>query len=210
MAKLRYYDTSPRPTGEPMSATAAHSEFLRTGRITRDKVHWVREERRYLTYEEVADATARKLQTAAEKTHDRLNNFHKSIQFPKIIFHRTLAETPHLGYCHVTAARTHFARYSEVNWAFYIANFYADIGGEEDAFVRIDPRHTRMYFAIAIEPDATAPGAGQPSTEPKLKIDRKVRGNGVLFRTTDPQVAIRNVLLLGARNEQLRDIIRQL
>jgi hypothetical protein len=32
----------------------------------------------------------------------------------------------------------------------------------------------------------------------------------VLFHTHDPQTAIRNVLLLGARNEQLRDIIRQL
>jgi hypothetical protein len=37
-----------------------------------------------------------------------------------------------------------------------------------------------------------------------------VRGNGLLFRTNDPQIAIRNILLLGARNEQLRQIIRQL
>jgi hypothetical protein len=43
-----------------------------------------------------------------------------------------------------------------------------------------------------------------------MTIDRTVRGNGLLFRTHDPQVAIKNVLLLGARNEQLREIIRQL
>jgi hypothetical protein len=43
-----------------------------------------------------------------------------------------------------------------------------------------------------------------------MTIDRSVRGNGLLFRTHDPQAAIRNILLLGARNEQLREIIRQL
>ncbi len=43
-----------------------------------------------------------------------------------------------------------------------------------------------------------------------MTIDRSVRGNGLLFRTHEPQVAIKNVLLLGARNEQLREIVRQL
>src|SRR5262249_33212513 len=147
--------------------------------------------------------TAERLQAAGERTHDKLNGFHKSIQFPKLIFHRTIAETPHLGYCHVTASRTRFARHEEVSWAFYIANFFAEIGKEEDAFVKIDPRCKRMYFAVAVRPDHDA-------SEKKLMINRDVRGNGVLFRTHDPQVAIRNVLLLGARNEQLRDIIRQL
>jgi hypothetical protein len=201
MAKLRYYDAS--QSNEANALSVAHSEFLRTGRISRDKSSWVPEERRYLTYEEVAEKTARKLQAAGEKTHDRLNNFHKSIQFPKIIFHRTLADAPHLGYCHVTASRTRFARYEEVDWAFYIANFYAEIGDDADAFVKIDSNYTRMYFAVAIRP-------GQQAEDKKLTINRDVRGNGVLFRTHDPQAAIRNVLLLGARNEQLRDIIRQL
>ncbi|MGO8141056.1 DUF6656 family protein, partial [Rhizobium leguminosarum] len=44
----------------------------------------------------------------------------------------------------------------------------------------------------------------------KMTIDRSVRGNGLLFRTHYPQAAIRNILLLCARNEQLREIIRQL
>jgi hypothetical protein len=60
-----------------------------------------------------------------------------------------------------------------------------------------------MYFAVAVTADAEA-------EDKKLTINRNVRGNGVLFQTHDPQVAIRNVLMLGARNEQLRDIIRQL
>jgi hypothetical protein len=59
-----------------------------------------------------------------------------------------------------------------------------------------------MYFAVAIKP-------GDNSAE-RMTIDRSVRGNGLLFRTHDPQAAIRNILLLGARNEQLREIIRQL
>jgi hypothetical protein len=59
-----------------------------------------------------------------------------------------------------------------------------------------------MYFAVAIKP-------GEEENE-RMIIDRSVRGNGLLFRTHEPQVAIRNILLLGARSGQLREIIRQL
>jgi hypothetical protein len=204
MAKLRYYDARPNHTAEPALPAAVHSEFLRTGKIIRNSTaNWLAEERRYLSYDEVAEKTARKLQAAGEQTHDRLSNFHSSIKFPKLIFHRTLADSPHLGYCHVTAARTQFAKYETVSWAFYIANFFAKIGENDSFFEEIDGRASRMYFAVAVKTDAQ-------SEDNKLTINRKVRGNGVLFQTHDPQVAIRNVLLLGARSEQLRDIIRQL
>jgi len=202
MAKLRYFDSTPRYTSETVRTATVHSEFLRTGRISRAKTGIITHTRRYLSYEEVAEQTAQRLQAAGERAHEKLNSFHKSIQFPKLVFHRTLADTPHLGYCHITASRTRFAHYEEVSWAFYVANFFAEIGEEDDAFVKIDPRYKRMYFAVAVRSDQTA--------EQKMTINREVRGNGVLFRTHDPQVAIRNVLLLGARNEQLRDIIRQL
>ncbi len=205
MAKLRYFNAGKPAEPEPAPAvsTTGHTEFLRTGRISRNKLHWLAEEREYLTHEEVAVRTARKLRDAGEKTHDRLNSFHKSIRFPKLIFHHTLKDTPHLGYCHVTAARTQFAQYEDVNWAFYIANFFARIGQQENFFEDISLKYSRMYFAVAIHPDKAA-------EDKKLTINRDIRGNGVLFHTHDPQIAIRNVLLLGARNEQLRDIIRQL
>jgi hypothetical protein len=202
MAKLRYFDARAEAAVEPTAPPAAHSEFLRTGRITREKARR-EQERRYISYDSVAERTAQRLQAAAEKTHERLNNFHRSIIFPKLIFHRTLADSPHLGYCHVTAARTQFAEYNNVSWAFYIANFYAEIDDSESSFVKIDQRQPRMYFAVAVE-------QMQKVGDKTLGINRAVRGNGVLFRTVDPQVAIRNVLLLGARSEQLRDIIRQL
>jgi hypothetical protein len=201
MAKLRYFDARATVT-EPAAPQTVHSEFLRTGRISREKASR-EQQRRYMSYDTVAERTAMRLQVAGEKTHGRLNNFHKSIRFPKLIFHRTLAESPHLGYCHVTAARTRFAEYETVSWAFYIANFYAEIDDSEASFIKIDQRHPRMYFALAVK---RTPDAGDKT----FGINRDVRGDGVLFRTVDPQVAIRNVLLLGARNEQLRDIIRQL
>lgn len=205
MAKLRYFDAGKPADPEPAVATSTtgHTEFLRTGRINRDRAHWLAEERRYLSHGEVAELTAQKLRNAGEKTHDRLNGFHQSIRFPKLIFHHTLKDTPHLGYCHVTAARTQFAQYEQVNWAFYIANFFARIGQEENFFEDISLKYSRMYFAVAVHPD-------QKASEKKLTINRDIRGNGVLFHTHDPQIAVRNVLLLGARNEQLRDIIRQL
>lgn len=202
MAKLRYFDARPQEPADPAPPATVHSEFLRTGRINRAKPD-PRGDRRYLSHDEVAEKTAQRLQAAGEKTHDTLNNFHPAIRFPKMIFHRTLAEMPHLGYCHVTAARTQFAQYQDVSWAFYIANFHADIAPGEASFVKINQAKSRMYFAVAVETDDKAKDKG-------LNINSKIRGNGVLFRTDDPQVAIRNVLLLGARNEQLRDIIRQL
>lgn len=197
MSKLQYVDQKKTPTAKP----AVHSEFLRTGRIDRNRPNWSADERRYLTYEEVAVRTGKILVAAGERTHERLNRFHKSIQFPKLVFHRTLSGTPHLGYCHVTASKTKFAEYQDVKWAFYIANFFAEIDADGLRFEGVNMRAERMYFAVAVERDEESK---------KLAIDRKVRGNGLLFRTDDPKTALKNVLLLGAKHEAMRKVIRAL
>ncbi|MBO3759108.1 DUF6656 family protein [Ciceribacter sp. L1K22] len=201
MTKLRYYAKSEQKAPEPGLPPAIHSEFLRTGRISRRRDDWLPEERRYLTYEEVAEKTGRKLENAATTTHTRLNGFHRSIQFPKIIFHRTLANSPHLGYCHVTAAKTNFAKFADVKWSFYIANFFSEIGDAEQFFEKIQTQYSRMYFAVAIEPDKALK---------TLKIDRSIRDNGLLFRTHDPKEALKNVLKLGAATPELRAAIDRL
>ncbi|HZG27207.1 hypothetical protein SAMN05421890_1735 [Ensifer adhaerens] len=199
MPVLRYFDSSrSKKTRLP---AAVHSEFLRTGRILRAQDTWIEEEKRYLTYQEVAAITGKRLERAGETTHERLNAFHRAIQFPKLIFHRTLAAAPHLGYCHVTASKTKFAEYDDVTWGFYIANFLADIGTSGNFFEHINPRQGRMYFAVAMAADKSGDKA-------KLAINTAIRGNGLLFRTNDPKQAMKNVLMLGARNEQLRAIIR--
>jgi hypothetical protein len=195
--KFRYYDAVAYKRANPPKA-AIHTQFLRTGRIERD-VSWSPSEKRYLSYQEVAERTGRKLERAGNVTHDRINGFHETIQFPKLIFHRTLAQTPHLGYCHITVANSRFAEFPNVQWAFYMTNFLADIGDEDQFFVGISKKPGRMYFAIAITPT---------EEEGRLTIDRKVRGNGVIFRTDDPKLAMKNVLMLGARNEALRKVIR--
>jgi hypothetical protein len=197
MSKLRYFEQD-KPK-DIAAKPAMHSEFLRTGRIDRSRPSWGLDEKRYLSYEEVTARTARILTYAGEKTHERINGFHKSIQFPKLVFHRTLSGTPHLGYCHVTASKTKFAQYDEVKWAFYIANFFAEIATDDLEFEKINMRAERMYFAIAVEKD------GQSK---KLAVNTAIRANGLLFRTHDPKVALKNVLLLGAKHEALRKIIR--
>ena len=58
-----------------------------------------------------------------------------------------------------------------------------------------------MYFAVAMQPD---------SERKRLEVNREVRGNGLLFRTHDPRIALKNVLMLGARSARLREIIRKL
>ena len=197
--KFRYYDAVAQKRANPPKS-AIHTEFLRTGRIDRNS-NWSPSEKRYLSYQEVAAQTGRKLERAGSVTHDRINGFHPSIRFPKLIFHRTLPETPHLGYCHITVANSRFAEFETVQWAFYIANFLAEIGDEEQFFADISQKPGRMYFAVAI---------AQAEEEGRLQVDRKVRGNGVIFRTDDPKLAMKNVLMLGARDEALRKIIRAL
>jgi hypothetical protein len=199
--QIRYYEASgQRSLMQAPGGASAHSEFLRTGRISRAKPVWVPRSRQYLTHDEVAQATGRKLEAAGQLTYSRINGFHPSISLPKIIFHRTLDGSPHLGYCHVTAARTFFSREAAVNWSFYIANFFSLIGEDDTFFARIEPQSGRMYFAVAIEGEA-----GQ-----NAKIDRSYRKNGLLFQTSNPRDAMRNVLMLGAPDAAVREIIKKL
>lgn len=201
MRKIRYYDAADlRKRSAPMKP-AVHTEFLRTGRISRRQEDWLPLERRYLSYEEVAERTGKRLEKAGKITHERINSFHKAIRFPNMIFHRTLNGSPHLGYCHVTAARSAFPEYENVHWAFYFANFHSEIGTEAAFFEEIKVGYGRMYFAVAIEQD---------NEQGTLVLNRRVRGNGLLFRTHDPKQALKNVLLLGARHEELRKIIKAL
>jgi hypothetical protein len=199
--KLRYYEA--RGQKPPVAATSnqvAHSEFLRTGRISRPNPIWMPAERLYMSYDEVAKRTGQKLEAAGDVTHGRINGFHRTIQFPKILFHRTLDGSPHLGYCHVTAASTFFTPESRVSWSFYIANFFSEIGEDEIFFERINAQYSRMYFAVAIK--------GEPGKD--MQINRTVRGNGLLFKTRDPKEAMKNVLMLGAPDHTARDIIKKL
>lgn len=222
MSMFRYY--AAKTTGQSLvPAKAVHTNFLRTGRIARPE-DWVEEERRFLTHEEVAKRTGIRLENAGKKTHQRLNRVHKNIRFPQIIFHKTLAQAPHLGYVHVTASKADFAEYKDVTWGFYIANFSADIGGEIAAdtvadsttgntkdsttdssadgqfFHHINPGYARMYFAVAMKNQDTG------GTRQQV-INRDIRNNGLLFRTTDPKTALKNVLLLGAKTAELRKIV---
>jgi hypothetical protein len=201
MSNLRYFDAAAVKKPAPSPKGAVHTEFLRTGRINRHQQEWSATEKRYLTHQEVAARTGKKLEAAGTVAHDRINGFHRSIRFPKLLFHRTLADSPHLGYCHVTAARTKFAKFEDVRWSFYIANFFSDIGDDQHFFEKIKLGYSRMYFAVATEMDAEAG---------KLTVNRAVHDNGLLFRTRDPKEALKNVLLLGARNEELRKIIGSL
>ncbi|UHS55802.1 DUF6656 family protein [Agrobacterium vaccinii] len=197
--QIRYFDASAR-SAAPARTKTAHSDFLRTGRIARYEQKWLPPEPRYLTHEQVADITGRKLQAAGELTYSRLNSFHSSIRFPNMVFHRTIDESPHLGYCHVTASRTSFDLRNPVIWSFYFANFFSELCGEGAFFENIDSRHSRMYFAVAMDV------AGDRS----VKIDKTIHRDGLLFRTHDPKIALKNVLMLGTRSSEMRKFIRSI
>lgn len=197
--QIRYFDASARKMA-PARTKTAHSDFLRTGKITRFEQKRIPSEPRYLTHDQVAEITGRKLQAAGELTYSRLNNFHHSIRFPNMVFHRTIDERPHLGYCHVTASRTSFDMRNPVLWSFYFANFFAELSGEGAFFENIDPRHPRMYFAIAMDM------AGDKS----VTINKSIHQNGLLFRTHDPKIALKNVLMLGTRSNEMRKFIHSL
>ncbi|XUY27315.1 DUF6656 family protein [Agrobacterium sp. rho-8.1] len=197
--QIRYFDANARTTA-PARTKTAHSDFLRTGKIARYEQKWIPREPRYLTHDQVAEITGRKLQTAGEMTHSRLNSFHDSIRFPQMVFHRTIEESPHLGYCHVTASRTSFDARTPVLFSFYFANFFSELCGDEQFFENIDPRQSRMYFAVAMDM------AGDKT----VKINKAIHRDGLLFRTSDPKIALKNVLMLGTRSSEMRKFIRTL
>ncbi|MFD1746675.1 DUF6656 family protein [Rhizobium helianthi] len=196
--RFRYFDTAAKPLMPKLKGTA-HSEFLRTGRISRESRDWLADEKRYLTYEEVAERTELRLAAAGETTHERINSVHKRIRFPRVIFSHALNERPHLGYCHVTTAPATIGT-KRTLWSFYMCNFTAEIGEDEEFFRRIRTDFGRMYFAVAIERDENG----------LTRLNRSLRDNGVLFRTSDPNEALKNVLMLGAPDETVREIIRKL
>jgi len=43
-----------------------------------------------------------------------------------------------------------------------------------------------------------------------VAIDTSIHRGGLLFQTQDPKEALKNVLMLGTRSEELRKIIRAL
>lgn len=181
---------------------AFHSEFLRTGRILRGSDRWDATEKRYLTQEEILERTGRQLETAAEKTLERLNGYHWAIQYPKLIFHRTLENRPLYGYCHVTAGKSDLPTGETVKWAFYLANFHADIDAELKFIGKVSREINRMYFAIAV--------TNAEERSPKMVVDRSLKPDGILFRTHDPKAALKNILLLGTDNPRLRARILRL
>lgn len=197
--KLRYYATTPTDS-RWATGLAPHSEFLRTGKIARPAPPALPAKRRYLAPEEVAERTGRILAAAGQTTYRRINSFHEEIRFPKMIFYRVLEEIPHLGYCHVTTSSTSFDARERVKWSFYIANFASDISETYPFFEHIRGSTGRMYFAVAFE---KAPGD-------TFRIDRSIRKNGLLFRTGDPQEAMKNVLMLGAPNAAVRAEVKKL
>lgn len=196
--RFRYFDSTPKRVLPKLKSTA-HSEFLRTGKISRESQDWLADEKRYLTYDEVAERTEQRLATAGETTHDRINSVHKRIRFPRYIFSHALQERPHLGYCHVTTAPATIGT-SRTLWSFYMCNFTAEIGEEDTFFRRIRTDFGRMYFAVAIERDEMG----------LTRLNRSLRDNGLLFRTSDPNEALKNVLMLGAPDDTVREIIRKL
>lgn len=198
--RIRYFDANARKLAPARSKTA-HSEFLRTGRIVRFEEAWLPQDRRYLSHEQVAEITKRRLQDAGEMTHSRLNSFHNSIHFPKMVFNRLIDDSPHLGYCHVTAAKTSFDKRTPVLWSFYFANFFAELCGEDQFFDKIDQSRSRMYFAVAMQ--SSDGGA-------TVSIDKSIHRDGLLFQTQDPREALKNVLMLGARSDEMRKFIRSL
>lgn len=201
MNKLRYFAAD--GLKEAMKApVSVHSEFLRTGRIFRGKERWDLIEKRYMTLEEVAERTGRILQAAGERAHARINGVHETIKFPKIIFHRTLDRRPHLGYCHVTASNTRLMNDETFKWAFYIANFHSEIDEGLKFVGKLDNSVSRMYFAVAMNNDEEVPT--------RMVVDRHLKPDGILFRTHDPKVALKNVLMLGTNDPKLRAKIRNL
>ena len=66
LTKFRYYDAVAYKRANPPKS-AVHTEFLRTGRIDRTAGNWSPSEKRYLSHQEVAERTGRRLERAGRR-----------------------------------------------------------------------------------------------------------------------------------------------
>ncbi len=124
-------------------------------------------------------APADKLTTAGETTHKRINGFHTSIQFPKMIFHRTLAGRPasRLLPCHGGA------------------NTSRPVQGRHLVLLlrQLLLRPRRRETLLRTHPDRLFPNVFRRRhrarcAEPEqMTINRSVRDNGLLFQYRRPE-----------------------
>lgn len=182
MAKLRYFDA--RANVEQSTAQVApHSNFCGPARSpASSRIGWPPSS--ILTHDEVAEKTSRK---AAERRREDAPAYQRLPPLHPVsedgVSPHARGQPTHLGFCR-SDRRAH-------------QKFSASMSGELGFLHRqLLRRHQRQRQRLrkdrhALFGTCTSPSRSAGEHRRKMTIDRNVRSNGLLFRTDDPQVAIR-------------------
>lgn len=187
--KLNYFDArrEEREKAELQTIEKSKTDFFR-GRDTGGRTLV----RQYVGPKTVQQKTALTLSNKAWEYYTQLKQSEPELKFEYLEQTRLLSEVSHLGYSAIT-----FGRYTEVDdkvihWAFYFANFDCVFGQGENLFESIPTTYGLTYFALALRLNEERQVEG---------LDTSIRGNGVIFSTKDPNVAMTNVIQLKSRGK---------
>jgi hypothetical protein len=185
--KLNYYDArrEERDKAELEKIEKSKTEFFR-GRET-DGLSRLR---KYVGPETVHTKTVATLTNKAYDYYCQLRACEPDLKFDYMEQTRMLSSVSHLGYSAITSGRFTDASGKTTHWVFYFANFDCVFGQGETLFESIPTSYGLTYFALALM-------VGEDKHV--LGVDTSVRGNGVIFSTKDPNVAMDNVIKLKER-----------
>jgi len=137
--------------------------------------------------DQVAERTRVALANRAEIYYRQLRDWREDLNFERFEWVKILDQLSHLGYAAITRGIWPDKDGSFIPWVFYFSNFNARFGKGDTLFDNLPKKYGVTFFCLALTVDGERKVNGRDSSK---------RGNGVLFSTKDPAVAMANVAKL--------------
>ena len=150
------------------------AEQIETMEATRQAIH----------PDDVAAMTTNRLQSKAETYFQQMLKWRPLLEVNRLDDVKILQTRPHLGYASIVWSQTPGNDGNLFPWIFYFCNFKARFGTNDDFFENIPLNFGVTFFglALSLNEDGTVRGR-----------NTSIRGNGLLFATSDPAEAFENV-----------------
>jgi len=133
---------------------------------------------------DIAAVTSNYLQTKTEDYFQQMLEWKPLLDVGRFDDVRIIQKLPHLGYASIVWGETPDKEGNLFPWILYYCNFNAQFGTSDTFFENILPGSGTKFFglALSLNEDGTVQGR-----------NKSIRGNGLLFATSDPEEAFENV-----------------
>ena len=132
---------------------------------------------------DIAAVTSSYLQTKAEDYFQQMLQWRALLDVGRFDDVKIIQKLPHLGYASIIWGETPDKDDNLFPWILYFCNFNAQFGTSDTFFENIAPGSGIKFFglALSLNEDGTVQGR-----------NTAIRGNGLLFATSDPEEAFEN------------------